>query len=293
MHGRRGWNRIRSIHGVVPALLVGGAAACSCAGVVASEKAPPSRRPVVDPAVVQAGGACRGCRDPQCHSCRHGGVHRHHHGCRDGACHPHCPVRPQEFGFYGTQWRRWPGQGVVPASNLQDATPTRPPKSAVPGPDEESRGPRPGELPAPDVEEPSTVEPPAAEPPAAEPPEPAAAPEPAQLPPAEPSARPAEDEPVAPAPPPAEPPAKAPPATKPEGDDLFDESATGPVRRRFVGARPAVPAEERPQTAVRPAGLVRPSPTPPSDQPAAAAEGGPRVPRVPFDPTAESARPRR
>lgn len=290
MHGRRGWNRIRSIHGVIPALLVGGAAACWCGATVAADKAPAPRRPLIDPAVVQAGGACRGCRDPQCHTCRHGGLHRHHHGCREGACHPHCPVRPQEFGFYGTQWRRWPGQGVVPASNLQEATPTRPPKSAVPGPDEESRGPRAGELPAPDVEEPSTVEPPAAEPS-----EPAAAPEPepAKLPPAEPAARPVEEEPVAPAPPPAEPPAKVPPATKPEGDDLFDESATGPVRRRFVAGRPAAPAVERPQSAVRPAALVRPSPTPPAAQPASAAEDGPRVPRVPFDPAVEAARLRR
>ena len=51
---------------------------------------------------------------------------------------PFCPVRPSTFGFYGTQWRRWPGQGVVPASAEDAATPMPPPKSAVPGPDEES-----------------------------------------------------------------------------------------------------------------------------------------------------------
>jgi hypothetical protein len=69
---------------------------------------------------------------------------------RDGACVPYCPVRPSTFGFYGTQWRRWPGAGVVPVSNEQAATPSKPPKSSVPGPDEESLGPKPSELPEPD-----------------------------------------------------------------------------------------------------------------------------------------------
>lgn len=277
MDGRRGMAGIRSIRELVSAALVGGAAACWGGIAVAAEKPPASRRPVVDPAVIQAGGACRGCRDPQCHSCRHAGGHRHHHTCRDGACHPYCPVRPQEFGFYGTQWRRWPGQGVVPAANLQDATPTRPPKSAVPGPDEESRGPRAAELPAPDLDQPSTVEPPLAEPG-----ETGVRPErePAKLPPAEPPARPADEEPVAPAPPPAEPPAKAPPATQPGGDDLFDESATGPVRRRLVAGRAA---------AVRTATLLRPSPAETAEQPAPTAAERPRVPRVPFDPAAAAA----
>lgn len=276
MDGRGGLVEIRSIHGLVSAVLMGGAAIGWCGGAVAAEKPPAARRAVVDPAVVQAGGACRGCRDPRCHSCRHDGGHRHHHNCRDGVCHPYCPVRPQEFGFYGTQWRRWPGQGVVPAANLQDATPTRPPKSSVPGPDEESRGPRPGELPAPDLEQPSTVEPPAAEPA-----ESAASPkrEPAKLPPAEPPARPADAEPVAPAPPPAEPPAKVPSTTPPDGDDLFDESATGPVRRRLVAGRPA---------AVRPAALVDPIPDESAGQPTPTAAARPRVPRVPFDPAAEA-----
>jgi hypothetical protein len=98
------------------------------------------RRTIVDHAVVPAGGA----RCPQCPGgrCRHGqGHHRssgHHPDCRHGQCVPYCPVRPSEFGFYGTQWRRWPGQGVVPVSAEQAATPMVPPKSEVPGPDEES-----------------------------------------------------------------------------------------------------------------------------------------------------------
>jgi hypothetical protein len=42
------------------------------------------------------------------------------------------------FGFYGTQWRRWPGSGVVQASNNEAATPARPPRAEVPGAEEES-----------------------------------------------------------------------------------------------------------------------------------------------------------
>jgi hypothetical protein len=45
------------------------------------------------------------------------------------------------FGFYGTQWRRWPGSGVVPASNNEAATPARPPRAEVPGAEEESLAP--------------------------------------------------------------------------------------------------------------------------------------------------------
>ncbi|MFM9197268.1 MAG: hypothetical protein ACKOWG_16320 [Planctomycetia bacterium] len=48
-------------------------------------------------------------------------------------------MRPDVFGFYGTQWRRWPGSGVVRVSNNEVANPARPPAAEVPGPDEESR----------------------------------------------------------------------------------------------------------------------------------------------------------
>jgi hypothetical protein len=47
-------------------------------------------------------------------------------------------VRPDVFGFYGTQWRRWPGSGAVQASNNEAATPARPPRAEVPGAEEES-----------------------------------------------------------------------------------------------------------------------------------------------------------
>ena len=108
---------------------------------------PTSAPPAVkfDPAVVPAGGA-------GCCSVNHGdgqvrqaGFHHGHaHGCRDGMCVPSCPVRPGQFGYYGTQWRRWPGQGVIQASAAEGATPVAPPKSAVPGAEEESPAPRDG-----------------------------------------------------------------------------------------------------------------------------------------------------
>jgi hypothetical protein len=98
----------------------------------------------------------------------------HHQGCRNGHCVPHCPVRPGQFGYHGTEWRRWPGTGVVPVSAMSDAVPVRPPRSVVPGPDEESprrldddADPNP-ETPAPPV--PRAVNPPVFELPSAPPP---------------------------------------------------------------------------------------------------------------------------
>jgi hypothetical protein len=130
-----------------PALLLGCAMPAVAASPLPSGDRPradvgavAATRTIVDHAVVPAGGP----RCPQCPGgrCRHGqGHHRargHHPDCRHGMCVPHCPVRPSEFGFYGTQWRRWPGQGVVPVSAEQAATPMAPPRSEVPGPDEES-----------------------------------------------------------------------------------------------------------------------------------------------------------
>ena len=73
---------------------------------------------------------CRGsdCKGHQCAG----------KGCGGKACCPHCPVRPAEFGFYSTRWRRWPsipqpapGQPVAPL-------PAVPPASVVPRVDEES-----------------------------------------------------------------------------------------------------------------------------------------------------------
>ena len=250
----------------------------------AAESAPrprAARTPVVDSAVIPAGGACHGCREGHCRTCRPGGHHGHHAGCRDGKCHPYCPVRPQEFGFYGTQWRRWPGQGIVPVANVQAATPTRPPKSAVPNVDEESRGPRADELPAlePDTQ---TAAPEAAA---------------ATTPPPAPSALPA-----APAPLPIEAPttgqesaaepaaAPSPPAKRPAADDnLFDESATGPVPRRFVASGPEKAAVERPaRPAVRPTTLTYPASV--ERLPKSVAGDPLAVPRVSFDPAAEASR---
>jgi len=284
-HGRR--QRPHVGRGGAVILCSGAAFALWSLGAGAAEPSPrpPRTRPaMVDHAVVPAGGACRGCREAHCRTCRGGGHHGHHAGCRDGKCHPYCPVRPQEFGFYDTQWRRWPGQGVAPAAHVQEATPVRPPKSAVPRADEESREPRADELPAP---EPATA--------AAVPDAPAAAPAPPAAeairePAAEPAPLPVEEPPVrgrspAAAPlPPAEPPAKQPPADA----NLFDESATGPVPRRFVASRGAIAATPPASAKVRPATLTYPVSV--ADLPKSVDGDSPRVPRVPFDPAAEAAR---
>lgn len=92
---------------------------------------------VRDPHVAPAGGGrCGGhCADGRC---GHGGGRRHHPDCRHGHCVPHCLVRTESFGYYGTRWRRWPGSGIVPASALEGATPVPTPRSTVPRADEES-----------------------------------------------------------------------------------------------------------------------------------------------------------
>jgi len=108
----------------------------------------------IDPAVTQAGGHvgdCGHCRRSACPQCRlpdadHGPMHG---PCQHGLCPAHCPVRPDVFGFYGTQWRKWPGSGVVQASSRDEATPARPPKAEVPQPAEESLQPPPGSEPPP------------------------------------------------------------------------------------------------------------------------------------------------
>jgi hypothetical protein len=46
-------------------------------------------------------------------------------------------VRPDRFGYYQTNWRRWPGNVVKPAPFEEQAVPISPPKSVVPGIDEE------------------------------------------------------------------------------------------------------------------------------------------------------------
>jgi len=105
----------------------------------------PSRRPKVDHAVIPAGcteaeqSRCSHCQRLACPQCRLPEPQHHGHSqCQHGLCPAHCPVRPDVFGFYGTQWRRWPGSGVVQASNNEAATPARPPRAEVPGAQEES-----------------------------------------------------------------------------------------------------------------------------------------------------------
>lgn len=75
-------------------------------------------------------GRCRG------ETVAHGGCR--HDGCEIPGCPACCPVRPASFGFYGTQWRVWPGQEVTPAERTEPVGPVLPPKSEVPTADEES-----------------------------------------------------------------------------------------------------------------------------------------------------------
>jgi hypothetical protein len=229
-------------------------------------------RTVVDHAVQPAGGACKQCGPG---ACRHG----HHRDCRDGACVPYCPVRPSTFGYYGTQWRRWPGSGVVPVSNEQAATPVKPPKSAVPGADEESFGPPPSDLPEPDFPAADAPSPSAPEPPTAD---------------SEPlggSTERSDDQPAtrpAPAPEadtaPAQPEA-APAKPRPADDNLFDESAARKVRRKIPVPANPMPAQRSAKGRVQPAA---------HQEPAAAAKRPAMkpVPRVAFDPRLETTRPR-
>lgn len=118
----------------VAAVTIGGA---SVLGAPPGGAAPPRTRTVVDRAVVPAGAVVGtvGCRDCRTGACPlHPG---HLAACRDGLCAPHCPVRPAEYGFYRTQWRRWPGQGEAPAG-IERATPVPPPASLTPSAEEES-----------------------------------------------------------------------------------------------------------------------------------------------------------
>jgi hypothetical protein len=82
----------------------------------------------------------------------------------------------------------------------------------------------------------------------------------------------------------------SPPAKRPAADgNLFDESATGPVPRRFVASRPAKAAAERSaRPAVRPTTLTYPASV--ERLPKSVAGDPLAVPRVPFDPAAEAAR---
>jgi hypothetical protein len=270
-------------------------AAAPAVGLAAGQ--PPAAQPrsrMSDPAVRPAGGAgCHSCGPGGCRQA-HGKHHGHHAGCRDGVCVPYCPVRPQQFGFYGTQWRRWPGSAVVQVSGTRDAGPVSPPRSAVPGPNEESLNPQGDEEPAAEPTAPRNLEPapemrrePPAEPqPAPEPktePTPEPKPEPKSeplFPSAEPKQLPAEPKPL-----PAEPSPPAPEAKpRPEDENLFEAisgigSGNGsPARRRFAVGEAAAEV-----SAIPAAGVIEPATHLDESPPQ-------RVPRVSFDPAAETRR---
>jgi len=98
--------------------------------------------------VVLAGGVgatadCEHCGRRGCGHCRAAGgrLGLHCNGrCDAGTCPAHCPVRPDQFGYYATRWRSWPGQGVKQVSHFDPATtPVIPPMSEVPGMEDEGR----------------------------------------------------------------------------------------------------------------------------------------------------------
>jgi hypothetical protein len=232
-----------------------------------------------DPAVIPAGGVhvsggCQRCNGTACRhqGCRHAGGD--HADCRDGHCVPYCPVRPAQFGYYGTQWRRWPGAGVVPVSGFEDATPAAPPRLQVPGPDEES----PQLIPADDQLDPTSAPeganpdnaPPLDFPDPVLPPEPVrpepAQPEPAQPEPAQPEPaqpEPAQPEPAQPEPAQPEPPAAAPaelpaaeqPARAVPIPNPFDDAAARGWRKFLTPASAEMPVEETSPAPARAGGI--------------------------------------
>ena len=67
-----------------------------------------------------------------------------------GHCAACCPVRPDQFGFYATQWRPWPGPvSIAPGPPIDAVTPVPPPRSVVPDMDREGdHAPRPRSAPS-------------------------------------------------------------------------------------------------------------------------------------------------
>lgn len=137
----------------------------------------------------------------------------------------HGPPVPPQFGFYGTQWRRWNVADPMTSKPGENAaTPARPPRSVVPDPQDEALAPAAGDL------------------------EPAGGPRPQALPPAEP------DMPAAPnAPPPGEreplpapgdapqPQARPGAATLPKVDSQVTDRFLARVAREAAAAKGADP----------------------------------------------------
>ncbi len=215
---------------------------------------------------------------------------------------PYCPVRPQEFGFYGTQWRRWPGQGVVPVSDERAVTPVVPPRLAVPDPDQESmRSPEEdADLANPDSEPAEDAAP-------ADPlkPVPELPLEPAPQPPFAPPSAPSPVEPAPREPEPAPEPKPTTPAAKPETEPEMPElDFKSPAPQKPDLPKPGVPPqpedenlfEARPRDSIRRRFLVGQAKADGSDgagvRPAAHGRAAdPRdVPPVPFDPAVEGRR---
>ncbi len=115
-----------------------------------------------DGGVVLAGGVvasadCRQCGRQDCGKCRPAAdrLGLHCNGlCEQGGCPAHCPVRPDQFGYYATRWRSWPGQGVKQVGHFDPATtPVVPPRSEVPSMADELALPSQRDEAAPDQEE--------------------------------------------------------------------------------------------------------------------------------------------
>jgi hypothetical protein len=262
--------------------------AAACVGTVCLAAAPPPRGKatlpqktsqqavqgwVRDPHVVAAGGGACACRGGACQCGHHQAAgHGHHPDCRDGRCDPHCPVRPQHYGFYGTEWRRWSGQGTMTASDDRAATPALPPRLAVPGPDQESMRSSPDESGDADGAGSPTS---GAAMPQSPTPSPSREPasrrvEPRALPPAEPKAF---------SPPPVPAPAAEPAASVPlpADDNLFNNSGAREKARRKFAVGPGEAARQKAEAAVQATSHEAPV------EPRA-------VPRVSFDPRAEARR---
>lgn len=251
------------------------------------------QRRIQDSAVVPAGGgACPACVKGRCRQCP-AKLHGHHDSCREGRCVPYCPVRPQHYGFYGTQWRKWPGQGVVPVSDERQATPALPPRLALPSADEEST--RAAEEDVPETESapeaarravpdilpplpPANPATPAAPPPAR--PKPIPQPEPAlpALEPTTPEPMKTEDESTKPQPDPTKP-VEPKPVTppRPEDENLFEAGWRGRSLRKFSVGQSGQAELEAGAGEIR--ATMHRAPVDPLI-----------VPRVPFDPAAESRR---